>query len=253
MVFDDRSSPDRGAARSSRLPSFASGAWALWLDGARAAAENMAVDEALLRTALRRPAAVLRFYRWAEPAVTIGYMQAFGAAPESGYRVIRRPTGGGVVFHDRDLTYSIACPPGHPLERLDRMGSYNAVNRAVCEGLRRAGVPAELTAAEIGRGVDRRTMVCFAHPTRYDVMAAGRKVAGSAQRRTPDGLLHQGSIQAEGGLPLGFAALTEALRAGFESVFGVEFELFSPTSDLLELAETLVREKYGTEAWNRRR
>ena len=229
------------------------GPWALWADRPRLAAENMAVDEALLLTASARPRAVLRFYRWSEPAVTIGYMQTHRAAPREGYAVIRRLTGGGVVFHDSDLTYSIACPPGHPLEQLDRMASYNAVNRAVREGLRRAGVPAELTAAEIAPGVDRRTMICFSHPTRYDVMAGGRKVAGSAQRRTPDGMLHQGSIRTEGPLPRPFEEMVDALREGFAAVLAIEFETFTPDTALVSLVQRLVHEKYGRDEWNRRR
>ncbi len=213
----------------------------------------MAVDEALLITASRRGRPLLRFYRWDRPSVSIGFMQSFAAAPSSTYAVVRRPTGGGVVFHDHDLTYSVVVPRGHPLAEADKMAAYSAVNRAVCSGLRAVGVPAELTAAEIDTAVDRRTMVCFQHPTRYDVTARGRKVAGSAQRRTPAGVLHQGSLHFGGPLPVSRPSLIGALCTGFESVFRVVWVPFAPDVALLDHAARLERERYASEEWTRRK
>ncbi|NOY81879.1 MAG: lipoate--protein ligase family protein [Kiritimatiellaeota bacterium] len=213
----------------------------------------MALDEALLITAVSRKRPLLRFYRWDRPSVSIGYMQSFAAAPSTAYAVVRRPTGGGVVYHDRDLTYSVVVPRGHSLAEVDKMAAYNAVNRAVCSGLRTLGVPADLTDAEIDAGVDRRTMVCFRHPTRYDVTSRGRKVAGSAQRRTPAGVLHQGSLHFGGPLPASRPRLIRALCAGFESVFRVVWAPFAPDAELLAHAVRLERERYASEDWTRRR
>ena len=69
--------------------------WHLWQDGAHEPAFNMAMDEALLQAVRRRGQPLLRFYGWATPAVTIGYVQRYSAAP-GGVAVVRRPTGGGV-------------------------------------------------------------------------------------------------------------------------------------------------------------
>ena len=72
------------------------------------------MDEALLRETATTSVATLRFYAWSEPAATFGYSQRY-AELESMTRLrplIRRPTGGGLVPHDRDWTYSLAAPPG---------------------------------------------------------------------------------------------------------------------------------------------
>ena len=123
--------------------------WDLWLDENHEPAWNMAADEVLLTRAAARGRPLLRFYGWDRPAVTIGYVQNHDAAPAAGYTVIRRPTGGGVVFHDHDITYTAVFPPGHWLTRLDRMESYATVNRAVAAGLARIRIGAALANAEI--------------------------------------------------------------------------------------------------------
>jgi lipoate-protein ligase A len=227
-------------------------AWDLWQDGSREPALNMALDDALLLTAARRGRPLLRFYGWDRPAVTLGYVQRYDAAP-AGFAVVRRPTGGGVVYHDHDLTYAVVVPAGHWLTGLDRTHSYRGINASVQAGLAHCRLPASLAATEIPQQVDRMTMVCFQNPTRYDVLLAGRKVAGSAQRRTRDGLLHQGSLHFGGPLPLPRPELIEALLKGFVETLSLDLARFSPDLETLALARRLVAEKYGTEAWNRRR
>lgn len=226
--------------------------WDFWSDGPREPALNMALDEALLLTAAARGRPLLRFYRWDCPAVTIGYVQRYDAAP-AGVAVVRRLTGGGVVHHDHDVTYSVAVPAGHWLVGLDRLRSYRWINRSVQNGLERCALRAALAAEEIPHHVDRQTMVCFQNPTRYDLLLSGRKVAGSAQRRTQDGLLHQGSLHFGGPLPVPREALAEALLEGFRAVLRLDLEAFEPDAGLLARSRELVETKYGTAAWNRRR
>ena len=83
--------------------------WDFWIDGAHDPAFNMAADEALMLSAPLRGRPLLRFYEWDRPAVSIGYVQTIAAAPE-GYAAVRRPTGGGVVYHDYDFTYETIMP-----------------------------------------------------------------------------------------------------------------------------------------------
>src|SRR4029077_13674801 len=73
---------------------------------------NMALDEALLEKAAM-PA--LRFYRWGRPAISFGYFGKFDDAARAGvgYELVRRWTGGGIVLHGNDLTYSLVLPNGH--------------------------------------------------------------------------------------------------------------------------------------------
>lgn len=230
----------------------ASATWDFWQGGVCAPALNMALDEALLLTAASRARPLLRFYGWDRPAVTIGYVQRHDAAPP-GFAVVRRPTGGGVVYHDHDFTYTVVVPEGHWLTGLDRLRSYRWINRSVQAGLERCRLQAALATAEIPHQVDRLTMVCFQNPTRYDVLMEGRKVAGSAQRRTREGILHQGSLHFGGPLPLPRDTLAAALLGGFRATLNLTFETFLPDAATIALAERLAREKYGTAEWNRRR
>ena len=71
--------------------------WDFWQDGQHSPAFNMAADEVLLETACSRGRPLLRFYEWDRKAVSLGYVQSLSAAP-AGYAVVRRPTGGGVVY-----------------------------------------------------------------------------------------------------------------------------------------------------------
>lgn len=226
--------------------------WDLFADGAHDPALNMALDEALLESAPGRRRPLLRFYGWDRPAVSIGYLQHAAAAPAAGCSLVRRTTGGGVVFHDHDFTYSLVVAADHGLARGERLRSYALVNAAVGAALQRCHLDGILAAQEIPAAVNRRTMVCFRTPTRYDVLVAGRKVAGSAQRRTRAGLLHQGSIHFGDRLPVPRAVLAQALLAGFRAQFGITFTPWQPDDELLAHADRLVRQRYGTDAWNRR-
>ncbi len=224
--------------------------WHLWLDGARDPAMNMAVDEALLRTAPERGRPLLRLYRWNAPAVSIGLLQRFSPELAPGRPVVRRPTGGGLVDHAHDVTYTVVTPPAHPLCRLPTPECYRLLHGAVTEALQLAGVAATLAPC---CGANDRN-VCFAGPVQYDVVVAGQKVAGAAQRRLKRGLLHQGSILSPSlatvsGLP---GALDGTLRLGFERKLDVAFEEFQPAQALFDLAERLCSEKYGTRQWTER-
>ena len=180
---------------------------------------------------------------------SIGYVQRLDAAPE-GFAAVRRPTGGGIVYHDYDFTFSVAFPMGHWLTGLDRTQSYNWLNRSLQAALQALGFPAELSAREIPHSVERATMVCFTNPTRYDLLLEGRKVAGSAQRRTSDGLLHQASLHFGKPLPMPREAMTGALVKALGTVMEVSMEDFSPSQTLLDEITRLVDTKYGTDAWN---
>src|SRR5438270_12358260 len=93
-----------------------SDAWRLLLDTSAAGAWNMAVDEVLLDgVAAGATPPTLRFYQWAPPCLSLGYFQPFDVVNLEGCRrlgveVVRRPTGGRAILHDRELTYSVALP-----------------------------------------------------------------------------------------------------------------------------------------------
>jgi lipoate-protein ligase A len=217
--------------------------WRLLLHGAASPARNMAVDEALLRE-VRGP--VLRLYEWSEPAVSLGYFQPAALAP-AGRPFVRRYTGGGLVDHAHDLTYTIVLPRAHPWMELSAPESYAQIHRGVQAVLEACGIAGELTPEASALESD----ACFQKPVRFDIIAAGQKLGGAAQRRTREGLLHQGSILVPD------PARNGEIRRAFAEAFAGRLELKFAPSELTDAeaarAATLERERYGTEAWNKMR
>jgi lipoyl(octanoyl) transferase len=225
--------------------------WLLWRDHDRAPAENMAIDEALLECIAELGQPIIRTYDWDCPAVSIGYSQDYEAAPQEGYSIVRRPTGGGVVFHTNDLTYTAVIPPDDAICSLNRTDSYRIFHEALLLAFEIMGVPAELHNEEI-EDVDRRVMKCFVSPTKFDIISKAGKHAGAAQRRGRAGLLHQGSILMDG-LPCSKPGLTTALIRALQKKFNIEFKSFEPDEALLQRASELAKNKYSQDAWNKDR
>jgi lipoate-protein ligase A len=206
---------------------------------------NMALDEALLHSVagIRRP--ILRFYGWNEPAATFGYFQKFAdiAAWTPLRPLIRRPTGGGLVPHDADWTYSVIVPPSHPWYELRAAESYLQLHRWVSAALRAANIPAEL-ASTAHKEIPGQ---CFAGAEKHDILLNGRKIAGAAQRRAREGLLIQGSIQS---LPntADRVLWQECMR--MNPVVWSEFEL---TDEIKAAAAEFTAKKYLQSSYNERR
>jgi lipoate-protein ligase A len=201
------------------------------------AALNMAIDEALLRTA---DVPLLRCYRWERPAVSFGYFGRFAEVEAAWPRrdAVRRWTGGGIVPHGEDFTYSLIVPRGSPVAALSPAESYRAIHAA----LARLPMMASVALAESLQ--DKVSNACFENPVRYDLVAGAEKIAGAAQRRTRHGLLHQGSIQLH--------PLPPNLAAMLPQVLASKTEQRSLTPDVCDLAARLTVEKYGTPSWLRR-
>ncbi len=223
--------------------------WLLRREGAHDPFFNMAMDEVLLEHAPLLGGPLIRIYRWDRPALSIGGSQAYPEEEAKHYTIVRRPTGGGNVFHDCDLTYTAVIPPGHPLTDLNRMDSYRVFHEAMLPMLANFGVAAELKSDETPN-VNRATMKCFVSPSRFDVVADATKFAGAAQRRTRNGILHQGSVllSAVGG---DWTKLETALQEALTAFFRIEFREFDFPAEWVEQAEMLARAKYETEEWNR--
>lgn len=221
----------------------------LWTDISRSPYMNMAVDELLLEHAPESGAPVLRFYGWSEPSASFGYSQPISAVTRGGLTLVRRPTGGGVVYHDCDLTYTLAIPPGHPICGLDRMESYRVIHEPIMRAILHLGKGAHL-APDLGEKHDRATLQCFVSPSPNDVLASdGVKLAGAAQRRTRNGILHQGSVSlkaADGNRD----AIMDAIRNAFAEELSFVYEPFAVPETLLAAAEELAVRKYATDAWN---
>jgi lipoate-protein ligase A len=241
----------------------------------------MALDEALMEAVRDGGEAVLRFYRWEPACLSLGRNQPAAGRyredllAEAGWDVVRRPTGGRAVLHDRELTYSVVTPAGllgSPRE------SYAAVNRALVAAVRRLGVPAVLQPRTAHRAPVPTLAPCFRDPAEGEVVVQGRKLIGSAQYREGNVVLQHGSLLLEGdqrrvaGLlrepgaeeeapavlasylsPLPeWGALVEALTAGWEESVGGCTRRDEPAREELERAATLTsRYAYLACTWRR--
>jgi lipoate-protein ligase A len=208
------------------------------LDQEGTPAWNMAVDEALLRLC-KEP--ILRFYGWSEPAVSIGYFQPYAVVPQ-GRSFIRRYTGGGLVDHAVDFTYTIVLPKRHELYAAGTAVSYERIHEAIAEGLRTAGVDASLAPCCF----EGDAKACFQKPVKFDVMSQSQKLAGAAQRRTREGCLHQGSLQ----VPMPFDLIKTSLEPGLVRLLDNQFAASKLTEQEIVLAHDLESKRYGTKEWN---
>ena len=224
--------------------------WLYWADGTHDPYFNMAMDEVLLsNSSLQENRVLVRIYRWDRPSVSFGSAQICPQELADKYTLVRRPTGGGVVYHDVDLTYTVVVPPEHRIMQLDRMESYKVFHEALLLKMTEDGVEAVLE--NVGsEHVDRATMQCFVSPSRFDLVApSGSKYAGAAQRRTRMGILHQGSIKLEAAQG-SWEKLRDELLESLKLKFDIEFTEWVPEKSVTDEAEKLAREKYSTAAWN---
>ena len=225
------------------------GTWSWLWSGHRDPAWNMAFDETLLEHC-RETGPVLRFYGWTLPAATFGYFQKHSEIETwtTLRPLIRRPTGGGLVPHDADWTYTLVFPPGHEWYKFSAQESYERLHRWISSAFALLRLRTTL-APEPNKAAPGQ---CFAGPERHDLLLEGRKIAGAAQRRNRMGLLIQGSIQTHPRdlLREDWAnAMLQSPPAGFSPTWTP----FKPPDGFEERVQTLATEKYSTAAYNKRR
>jgi lipoate-protein ligase A len=220
------------------------------VSGQGEAAFNMAVDEALLEAMPRWQKPVLRLYGWTERAASFGYFQKYSEIERVTLLrpLVRRPTGGGLVPHDVDWTYSAAFPTGHEWYGLSAIESYRRVHEWVRDAFAELKVVTELAPccrkSEPGQ--------CFVGYEQFDVLWCGKKIAGAAQRRNKLGLLIQGSVQPP---PVGLKRVDweRSMREVGNDLFGAESEDLRSDQIFPSRVEELVREKYSQRSYNEKR
>ena len=272
-----------------------SDAWRLLVDAPAGGAWNMAVDEVLLEgIAAGATPPTLRFYEWTPPCLSLGYFQPIDVVDVDGCRalgveVVRRPTGGRAILHDRELTYSVALPASVLGHDGGVLPSYYRLSLALQDGLRRLGVPATLAPESAAGGPPVHGPVCFDRPSAHEILLRGRKLVGSAQMRRGGGILQHGSILIEPRIDKlraclrlpqdsdgstvedgseriedGVAGLAEvgvtqppriavALGDAFAERFGVSLVRAPLQPEELAAARALASSKYGSAAWTDRR
>jgi lipoyl(octanoyl) transferase len=245
---------------------------------------NMALDEALLGCFDPQSCPpVLRLYGWEPPALSVGRYQDAAAALDldlcaaDGVSVVRRMTGGGIIYHARELTYSIVCAPEHIGETVGVKDGFRLLCSFLLGTYQRLGLDSAFATDRnhAGAQLGQRTAFCFAGKEEFDVLVNGRKIGGNAQRRLRGAILQHGSIPlesrvqqglrylrapapgaagavslAELGLRPELDALKGMLVESFQERLGVRLQATLPSSAELAEAQRLCASKYRCSAWN---
>ncbi len=258
--------------------------WRLIDTGPLSGPENMALDEALLTSFNLKSKPILRLYEWHPATLSLGRFQKVGEVLDiercraDGVPIVRRITGGGVIYHADELTYSIICAPGQIPETRSIKDSFRVLTGFLLQFYRNLGLDAlyAVDGCPSGEKLGERTPFCFAGKESFDILVNGRKIGGNAQRRLKQVVFQHGSIPilnrvangvvylqqrpplveervtclaGEGILP-DVAFLKSVLKDAF--CINLNTVLLETNLDDLErqLAERLLREKYLDDNWN---
>jgi lipoyl(octanoyl) transferase len=243
---------------------------------------NMAIDEALFQAyEPGRSMPIFRVYAWNPAAFSIGLSQDPVAlldikeCERAGIGFVRRMTGGGVIFHDKELTYSIICSE----KDIEKTYFAKEVYRTLCSFLIRAYQNMGLDAgfSLISDKPPKSGWVCFKQKERYDIVVNGKKIGGNAQRRKRDLIFQHGSIPIQlspekyrrflinktfleksdtcslsGAMEsnISFCELKQNLLSAFRQ--SLDADLIDDTLNLVEknLQQELLQSKYNTKEWN---
>ena len=241
---------------------------------------NMSVDEYLFQSLGEEHTTILRFYAWKRPTVSLGYSQEVARVvdenycQENGIDIVRRVTGGKLVLHFNEVTYSV-CSSDDSMFTANLADSYRLISEALVRGLEMMGLPACL-AGSTPESYSRSQLPCFTHPAKDELEVDGQKIIGSAQKRVGKKFLQHGSIplaEHEDMLrevcltqrndePIRMISLSRALekkvdfnwvvdhlKKGFAEYFAVEFnpKTFDPAE--IDRITRIQRERHSHPSW----
>ena len=162
---------------------------------------NMAIDDFLFQSLSREPQTYLRFYRWERPTVSLGYSQDIRKVVDveycqkQGIDIVRRMTGGKLVLHHKEVTYSL-CSSDRETFTSTLTDSYRLISQALMRGFEKMGLKSYLAEAPPNSYV-RGNLPCFSFPARDEIEVEGKKLVGSAQKRAGSKFIQHGSIPLE--------------------------------------------------------
>lgn len=258
--------------------------WRIINSGSAAAERNMAIDEALLQSFDSTDSLpVLRFYGWNPAALSFGRFQnpdeilLLEKCLVDKTPLVRRITGGGVIYHADEITYSIVCSPQHLPQAVSIKDTYRLLTAFLLSWYEKNNIEAcyarDLLPQE---SLGEHTAYCFAGLESFDIIAGGKKIGGNAQRRTKKCIFQHGSIPIRNMAAVGLCFMQDQnlKYANFTTSLeecGVQLEprvivlqladmfcnklgiagAFSQLTTQEEcLAEKLVETKYTSELWN---
>jgi len=241
---------------------------------------NMAVDDFLFRSLGDEPQTYLRFYRWKRPTASLGYSQDIRKVldveycKKHGIDIVRRMTGGKLVLHSREVTYSL-CSSDSGTFTLTLADSYRLISQALMRGLEKMGLKPCLADAPPVSYV-RGNLPCFSYPARDEIEIDGKKIVGSAQKRTGSKFIQHGSIPLEEddmlleaislleknkgevrmvslsqalGRQVSFDWAVECLTSGISEFFKVCFAPKEFNAGERKLIEEIEKERYANPDW----
>jgi lipoate-protein ligase A len=241
---------------------------------------NMAVDEYLFQSLTEKPHTILRFYAWKNPTVSLGYSQKVPEVADvefckkNGIDIVRRMTGGKLVLHHKEVTYSLASSDTE-IFTTTLADSYRIISEALMKGLEMMGIAPAL-ASHAPQKYVRGNLPCFSYPSRNEVEVGGKKIIGSAQKRVGTKFIQHGSIPLDEDNDLltsisflvgadeevRMISLTEALgrtmdfnwtvemfSQGIEEHFSIRLKRRTLGEDENEAVRLIQKEKYGNAAW----
>ncbi len=175
--------------------------WRFLINGKLSPAENMAIDEAIFECVQDgRSLPTIRFYNWGPSTVSCGYNQEvakeinFAALKKHDFGFVRRPTGGRVVLHDNEVTYSVISPLEGRLSG-NVTESYSEISKALAKGLELMSINVDFEKGNLSSEHQRQAAnPCFTSSSRYELSYQRQKIIGSAQVRKNNCLLQHGSI-----------------------------------------------------------
>ena len=250
--------------------------WRLLETGFHSAAENMAIDRAILKAhSQNKVPPTVRFYGWTPAAISIGYFQSLTAevdlasCKKYGIDYVRRITGGGAVFHDDEVTYSIVIDEHHPSIPENIMESYARICGAIIKGLQTLDIAGNYAPIN-------------------DILVHNKKISGNAQTRKYNTVLQHGTILTDVdvekmftllkvpnekikdklisdvkqrvtsvkhvvGKKTDFDTVADSLKKGFEEEFDIKFKKGALTREEKKLALQYAQMYFASNEWNHKR
>ncbi len=244
---------------------------------------NMAIDDYLFQSLTDIPETYLRFYTWERPTASVGYSQRVSEVLDTefcqnnGVDIVRRMTGGKLVLHHKEVTYSV-CSSDTELFSSKLVESYSLISEALMRGLKNMRLEPCLADAPPDF-YTKGNLPCFSYPARNEVEVQEKKIIGSAQKREKSKFIQHGSlpleeedellklvtsmegrgdeirmISLEGALQkkVNFEWVVEYLKKGFSDYFGVDLKSKSFTKQEMKAIGVIQKERYESNAWTYR-
>jgi len=212
--------------------------------------EQMACDEVMCETMPEKY--ILRFFNWKKPGITFGFAQRYKNIIETlnerqkSFDITRRPTGGGLVIHETDITFSFIF---YSPEEFNPKKTYDIIHSAIFEEYRENGINIDIAnVSNSNYNINNPIMECFKKPVDMDLLYNGKKVLGGALRKFSDYMLYQASLQFENARN-DFEKHSKIITKGLSKKFNIEFKNFELNKDYYSIISKKKEEKYINKTW----